>query len=168
MIDWKTALGTTVTLDGDPVTIRGTEIVTPDTTTSYTLITSGSISDTAVVTVNVYPSGKIISFKSSATKIGAGDKVQLQWKVAHGSVVSLNDSIVDRIDSLEVCPSSTTTYTLITTGTILDTSSITVTVVPADQFNRALSDLFLSQVAVRRQHSPIQKILLMVISQHYG
>jgi hypothetical protein len=137
IIDWKTSLGTTATLNGNAVPIRGTLTVTPDSTTSYTLVANGTSSHTAQATVVVYPSGKIISFTSSATTIGSGERALLRWKVANGSTVTLNDSSVSRSDSLYVHPSSTTTYTLIGQGETRDTASIGITVKPVDLFNRA-------------------------------
>jgi len=139
LLDWKTALGTTAAINGSSVPIRGTMLVSPHATTSYRLIASGFVTDTSTVTVTVYPSGKIISFASSATRVGTGDPVLFRWNVAHGSAVTLNDSAVNRIDSLLVHPASTRTYTLIASGSIRDTSSILLTVVSQDQINRALT-----------------------------
>jgi hypothetical protein len=139
ILDWKTALGTTATLNGSSVGTRGTILVTPPVTTAYRLIASGGIVDTTVVTVSVYPSGKIISFKASVTSIGIGDPVILTWYAAHNSVVSLNDSVVKRIDSILMHPASTLTYRLIAAGSVRDTSSILITAVPQDQINRARS-----------------------------
>ena len=137
-LDWKTALGTTPTLNGSPVAIRDTLGVAPDSTTSYTLLATGAVSHTATVTVSVYPSGKIISFTSSATTIGSGDHVQLRWKVASGSLVTLNDSVVSRTDSIVVRPTATKKFMLIGIGAARDTSSLTVAVMQGGQFNRAL------------------------------
>ena len=137
-LDWKTALGTSVTLDGNSVGIRGTVVVSPTVTTHYRLITSGAIADTTTDTVFVYPSGRIISFTASATHIGVGDPVELHWNASHGSTVSLNDSTVGRTDSLKVFPPSTTTYRLTTIGSVRDTSSILITAVAQDQIDRAL------------------------------
>jgi len=139
LLDWKTALGTTATLNGSSIPVRGTLVVSPTVTTPYRLIATGGIVDTTTVTVRIYPSGTIISFGSSATRVGIGDPVVLRWNVSHGSAVTLNDSIVKRIDSLLVHPASTTTYRLIASGSVRDTSSIPVTVVPQDQINRALT-----------------------------
>jgi len=139
LLDWKTALGTTATLNGSGVPIRGTMSVAPPFTTAYRLITAGATVDTAVATVSVYPSGKIISFKASVTSIGIGDPVLLSWNVAHSSVVTLNDSLVRRTDSITVHPLSTKTYRLIGAGSIRDTSAILITAVPLDQIDRALA-----------------------------
>jgi hypothetical protein len=138
ILDWKTALGTSATLNGGPVAIHGTMAVAPTVTTPYTLIARGSIVDTTTVTLAIYQTGKIISFSASQTFIGAGDQVVLRWNAAHGSAVTLNDSSVRRTDSVIVHPLKTTTYRLIGAGTVRDTSAILITAVPLDQINRAL------------------------------
>ncbi len=139
LLDWKTALGTTATINGSSVPVSGTMFVSPHATTAYRLITSGSVTDTTTANVGVYPSGKIISFGSSATRVGTGDPVLFRWDVSHASAVTLNDSAVKRIDSLLVHPASTRTYRLIAAGSVRDTASILVTVVSQDQINRALT-----------------------------
>jgi hypothetical protein len=138
VLDWKTALGTSATLNGGPVAIHGTMSVSPTVTTPYTLIARGSIVDTTTVTLSIYQSGKIISFSASSTHIGSGDQVVLRWNGAHGTAVTLNDSTVRRTDSLVVHPLTTTTYRLIGAGIVRDTSAILITAVPLDQLNRAL------------------------------
>jgi hypothetical protein len=138
VLEWKTALGTSVTVDGTPVPIRGTMTVVPETTTTYQLLTAGAAPETASVTVAVHPSGTIVDFTVPTTTIGAGDRVTMRWKVAAGSTATLNDSAVTLRDSLRVRPAATTTYTLIATGATRDTASVTITVVPLETFNRAL------------------------------
>jgi hypothetical protein len=138
ILDWKTALGTSATINGGPVATHGTMAVSPPVTTPYALIAHGSIVDTTTVTLSIYQTGKIISFNASATHIGVGDQVVLRWNAAHGSAVTLNDSTVRRTDSLVVHPLKTTTYRLIGTGSVHDTSAIVITAVPLDQINRAL------------------------------
>jgi len=141
VLDWKTALGTSVTLNGLSEPIRGTTVVSPGATTPYTLIAHGTITDTVALSVSVYQSGSIISFTASATRIGIGDPVVLRWATAHGSVVSLNDSLVKRIDSALVHPLASSTYRLTTIGAVRDTASILITAIPQDQLNRALGTL---------------------------
>ena len=138
VLSWKTATGTTVTLNGSGVAINGTLIVAPAITTAYRLIAAGTVTDTTVVSVTVYPSGRIIAFSASNTSVAIGDPVRLSWSAAHGSAVSLNDSVVKRTDSIVVHPSGTTKYTLRSVGSVHDSSSILVTAVPVDKLNRAL------------------------------
>ncbi len=139
LLSWKTSAGSATTLDGSPVAIRDTLRVSPADTTTYRIDAAGTRHDSASVRVAVYPSGKIISFTASATNIGSGDPVVLRWKVSHGSAATLNDSSIQRIDSLLLHPEVSGTYTLVSAGTAMrDTVSIAVTATPVDQFNRAL------------------------------
>ena len=138
VLDWKTTLGSTATVNGASVPIRGTMVVTPSTTTPYTLRASGTSHDSSTVVVTVYQTGKIISFSASPTTIVAGDAAILRWSAAHGSSVFLNSAIVNRVDSLVVHPDSTTTYRLTSSGAIADTAYATINVVPVDQIDRAL------------------------------
>lgn len=58
-ISWTTSPGSAVTLDGQTVKIADSKIVTPESTTTYTLIASGESKDTSRVTVSVLSSNKI-------------------------------------------------------------------------------------------------------------
>ncbi|MGE5497920.1 MAG: discoidin domain-containing protein [Syntrophothermus sp.] len=58
-ISWTVSPGSAVTLDGEPVKIADSKIVTPKSTTTYTLIASGESKDTSRVTVYVLSSDKI-------------------------------------------------------------------------------------------------------------
>ena len=138
VLDWKTSLGTSATLNGNPVGIRGTLVVSPHTTTPYTLIARGTRTDSSTVTLTVYRSGRILEFTGSPTLVGPGETVRLKWRTAHGSRVSLNGSAVSQTDSTVVHPATTTQYRLTTDGAVRDTASLTITVVPVDQLNRAL------------------------------
>ena len=137
-IDWKTSLGTSATLNGNPVGIRGTLAVSPHTTTTYTLIARGIRIDSSTVTLTIYPSGRILEFTGSPTLVVPGETVRLRWRTTHGSRVSLNGSAVSQTDSTVVHPATTTQYRLTTVGGVRDTSSLTVNVVPVNQLNRAL------------------------------
>jgi hypothetical protein len=137
-LDWKTARGTAATVNGTGVGIRGTLAVSPAATTAYSLIATGTITDTARVTIAVYRTGQIISFTASATSIGSGDPVTLRWNASHGSVTALNDSLVRQSDSLTVRPLSPITYRLTTSGSVHDTASIHIAVTPQDLLDRAL------------------------------
>jgi hypothetical protein len=138
LLTWKTALGTAATIDGVPVPTQGTQVVSPVSTTSYTLVTNGMVSDTSTVTLTVNPSGRILSFAAIPPTVGFGEPSKLVWSTSHGSVVSLGGSLYDAVDSTVVNPDSTTVYTLTTIGAVRETSSVTVTTLPADQINRSL------------------------------
>jgi hypothetical protein len=136
---WKTALGTSAALNGTPVATRGEQTVSPTSTTSYTLVTSGSIPDTLTVTLTVNPSGRIHSFVAIPSAIGPGESSKLVWRTSNGSVTWFGGTMYHAIDSVTVTPPSNTTYTLTTQGAVQETSSVTVSIVPADQVDRALN-----------------------------
>jgi len=138
LLSWKTAVGSAPTLNGGSVAIRDTARVTLGATTPYRLSTSGTNPESLTVTVQVYPSGRIISFTGLPGTIGVGDPVVLKWKAAHSSVVTLNGSGEPRSDSLTVHPDTTSKYTLLSHGSVNDSASVTIAVFPINQLNRAL------------------------------
>jgi hypothetical protein len=138
-LSWKTAIGSTVTLDGEPVPLRDTRVVSPETTTTYTLIARGTGPDTASVTVAIYPTGRILTFTASPAVVGPGERSVLAWTTAAGSTVTLDGVSVGEDDSIEVRSDSTTRYVLAAHGRVDDTSAVIVSVRPADRINRALS-----------------------------
>jgi hypothetical protein len=138
ILTWKTALGTSATLNGSSVATQGTLTVSPPATVEYTLLATGTVADTMRRTVTVYKSGHIIAFSCTPSTIAPGESAVLKWRAAHGSLATLNGTPVNRTDSMVVQPDSTKVYTLITSGTERDTTSITVLVVPVNSLNRAL------------------------------
>jgi len=54
-LKWRTTTGSTVQLNNSPVTEDDSTIITVESTTAFTLIAHGTVSDTAVVVVNVMP-----------------------------------------------------------------------------------------------------------------
>lgn len=138
VVYWKTARGTTVTLNDSVVAIRDSLAVSPGSTTTYTLRTSGTVSDTSSQTLEVYRSGKIMSFTSSEYKAGTNDEITLRWRTSHASTVYLDGTPVGSLDSTTFRITSTGTYTLIAEGARRDTASVTVTVVSSDEYNRAV------------------------------
>jgi hypothetical protein len=137
-LSWKTALGTSATLNGTPVSTIGTLAVTPPVTTTYTLVATGTIVDTLRRTVEVYRSGHIIAFTGTPDTLTPGEPFLLKWLTAHNSQVRLNGNAVARVDSMIVHPDSSQSYTLITGGAERDTLAVRATVVPVNQLNRAL------------------------------
>lgn len=79
------------------------------------------------------------TFQASETDIEQGSEVSLSWTVRDAAVVTLNGDEVSPMTSLEVLPEMTTTYTLQMQGHDGTTvsNSITVTVTPSDEVNRA-------------------------------
>ena len=140
VVSWDTEDGSTVTLDGKSVNVRGSKNVSPAHDTSYTLITAGEVNDTSTVRLQVLPSGEIMSFKAVPDIVGTGESTSLVWQAVKGSDVSLNGKTVPVSDSIIVYPDSLhNTYTLIARGEIKDSSTVTVTVLAADQVDRALN-----------------------------
>ena len=101
----------------------GNIIVYPTETTIYTLIchdTSGAISERAIK-VSVKRKPLINSFKSGDITIIKGDQSHLGWSVSYANLISISGigdvfnsdkDVFNIINSLDVSPLSTTTYTL--------------------------------------------------------
>ncbi|RPI04396.1 MAG: T9SS C-terminal target domain-containing protein [Ignavibacteriae bacterium] len=138
-LTWIASRGSSTFLNGNPVPNRGSMNVAPATGTNYLLTTSGEVSDTARVTIDVYPTGTIIFYRINPLTIAPGDSAMIYWRTARGSVTTLNGNSVKEFDSLTVHPNSTTYYTLRTTGTVKGSVQITVSVVPPEEINRALN-----------------------------
>ncbi len=74
------------------------------------------------------PSGVIRNFSASRNRLTAAGPVTLYWQTTKGSGVTLDGRKVNESDSLVVHPERTSVYTLITSGTVCDTSMIKVEV----------------------------------------
>ncbi len=139
MLEWKTPPGTTVLLDGVPVASTGTCAVVPVKTTIYSLIASGAVRETSLVTVTVYPTGRILSFAALPLVIAAGESTMLRWSTARGSIVRLNGSFVREDDSLIVSPAASASYTLSALGEVGDSSTIKIVVTSEEKIDRAIN-----------------------------
>jgi len=136
---WDSETGSTVTLNGKSVSASDSLIINPSVTTVYTLTATGKVDSTLSVTVNVLPTGRILSFKASAPIIGTGESTTLIWQVVKNSVVKLNGNTVKVQDTLVVYPTdNNNTYNLVTSGDESDSLSITIQILPADQVDRTL------------------------------
>ncbi|MFC1569813.1 GDSL-type esterase/lipase family protein, partial [bacterium] len=138
---WETTTGSQVTLNGLDTAETDSSFIYLSEETSYTLIASGETSDTVTVTVPYLPSGNIKTFIASPPflDIGSGASAELSWTASNGSVLWLDEALVELKDSKIVTPEATTTYTLIAGGVDADTSKVTVWVLPPDSINRALN-----------------------------
>ena len=135
---WDVEPGSSVKLNGTTVGVKDSLKVTPLLDTTYTLIANGQIHDTAKVTITVLPRGKIISFKALPIQIGTGENTWLIWHVVKGSTVTLNGASVPVLDTMIVYPTDAeNTYALVARGDEIDSSSITITILPPDQVDRA-------------------------------
>jgi hypothetical protein len=89
----------------------------------------------------VLPSGIILSFTADPAFIeeGSGESSELTWLTSPGSIVTLDGILVDANGLEVVKPDCTTDYTLIAHGEQSDTSVVSITVMPAGDFNLALN-----------------------------
>jgi len=139
-LKWDVEPGSVIKLSGADVssTPKDSMEVQPLKDSTYTLIAMGNVSDTATVKITVLPTGRIMSFKVTPLEIGTGENTSVIWQVVKGSNVKLNGTAVPVKDSLVVYPDSVgNTLTLTTQGDENDSSTITVTVLPPDQVDRA-------------------------------
>ncbi len=72
------------------------------------------------------PSGIIRDFSAGRYRLTSAGQVTLYWQTTNGSGVTLDGRKVNESDSLVVHPERTSIYTLITSGTVSDTSMIKV------------------------------------------
>jgi len=82
VLKWSSVPGSRLRLDGQAVTERDSLIVFPTRTTTYTLVGSGQVADTAVVTVNV-----VVSRYSDDFENGVLDG----WKADHPQTFNLSE-----------------------------------------------------------------------------
>jgi hypothetical protein len=131
---WDTTNATSVTIDNgigsEP--LSGSTTVTPNLTTTYTLTASGpggTVSSQATVTVTNRP---IISFIVNPSEIVAGSPARLNWSVSNSHTVSIDNGVgpVTASGSIDVFPTTTTTYTMTAFGNAGDSfAQVTVNVI---------------------------------------
>jgi NedA-like, galactose-binding domain/Secretion system C-terminal sorting domain len=138
LLKWITPLGSTPTLNGVSVAEGDSMIISPDSTTTYFLITNNDVAETSYVKVEVLFPGTIYSFTAFPPVVSKGEQVELKWKTTNNSTVHFDDNLVNQNDSTTVTIDTTTSYTLTAEGVVKDTSKLTVSVLPADQVDRAL------------------------------
>jgi hypothetical protein len=118
-LSWKVSNATQLTLDPGVGVVTGTSIaVQPSQDTTYTLTAQSGGSKataTAAITVNPRGTGPIVWFTASPPQAAPGDKVTLSWRlgvpISALSVAGL-PPLPNAATSVEVFPSSTTSYTL--------------------------------------------------------
>jgi hypothetical protein len=134
-LQWETTGASTVSISPGIGTVSssGTRKVSPETTTTYTLVAnkmSGSASKSVTVTVTgALPS--INGFSVSPASIVTGQTATLSWNVTGATSVSINPEIgaVSSSGTQSVSPPLTTTYTLTASNSAGNpTASATVTV----------------------------------------
>src|SRR5260370_8501175 len=133
---WSVSGATSVTIDNGIGNPPAQVLVSPTTTTTYTLTASNPAgSSTAQLTIRVTGSAPTISsFTAFPNSIASGGSPTLSWSVSGATSLSLNQGLGDvtSLSSKSVSPVSTTTYTLTATNSFGSvTASATVIVVPA-------------------------------------
>ncbi len=153
---WNVTDATTVSIDqgiGD-VALTGTRMVSPGTTTTFTLTatnSAGTVTESAVVNVEeviapVVGPPVVVAFQANPGNVDAGDSATLLWNVTGADSVTIDHGIGDvavagtKIVSVD----ETTTYTLTATNSADSvTQSVTVNVglffIPLIPFNPAIS-----------------------------
>jgi hypothetical protein len=124
---------------------KGSVIVTPTATTTYTL-TAGSVTKSVTVTVDTtnvkstagstIPTGapKVSTFAASPNAVTLGDTITLSWSVMGVRSVSISPDLGDLLPSgsILLIPTATTTYTLSAVnhyGTENSTATVTVSTI---------------------------------------
>jgi len=137
VLEWAVQGATTINITPGVGDVRpaGTATVTPATTTTYTLVATGTGGRTqqATVTVTVVPPGagnpQVIRFEATPTNIISGESSTLSWTTTGATRVDISGvgSNLPLNGSSVVSPTQTTTYTL--TATSADNRSVTAPVV---------------------------------------
>ena len=137
-LTWSTTNATQVSINNGIGTVSstGSRIVSPTTTTIYTLTAiggGGTTSTSATVTVYQPPT---ISVSANPPTILLGQSSTLSWNSTNATSITLYPSTTTLAvpsGTLSVSPTTTTTYTVVATGpggTATDTTTVTVTYPP--------------------------------------
>jgi hypothetical protein len=120
-LTWSTTNATSVSIDNNvgTVTTSGQKVVSPTSTTTYTLTATGPGGViTRQVTVTVNASGPGITFTASPDAIAFGSSSTLTWSTTNATSVSIDNGIgnVAASGNRVVSPARTTIYRLTATG----------------------------------------------------
>jgi len=135
---WDTTNATSVTIDNGigSQPLSGSVVVQPTLTTTYTLTASGpggTVSRQVTVTVTNRP---IISFLENPSLIVAGHPATLFWSVSNSRSIFIDHGVgfVAPSGSIDVFPTTTTTYTMTAVGNAGDSfAAVTVNVIEVPQ-----------------------------------
>ena len=138
LLTWTTQNATSAVFDNGigAVSLNGSLSISPHNHTTYTLIATGpggSITATAVVTVQPPPLAPQIDFSASPVSIRADESTLLSWSVTYADFITIEPSVgsVSDSGSMEVFPLVSKTYTLTATGPGgTSTKQLGITVVP--------------------------------------
>lgn len=118
-LSWTITGATNAAINGQSVNpISGTMTVTPNSTTTYTLVASnegGSAEARATVTVSIPPA--INLFTATPSCVMPGGSSVIRWNVANAASVTINGTPVNPLSgSMTVTPATDTTYTIAAIG----------------------------------------------------
>jgi hypothetical protein len=137
LLSWSVSGADLLTIDQGVGSVTGsTRVVTPATTTTYTLTASnfaGAVTATATVTVRPFPA--IVSFAATPSAVTPGSVSILAWNVSGADTLFI-DQEVGAVSgtSRPVTPAGTTTYTLTAVnpvGSAAARATVTVRPLPA-------------------------------------
>jgi RHS repeat-associated protein len=156
-LTWQTSHADIVTIDHDigDVSASGSEVVTPQETTTYTLAAigqGGSTTETVTITVNPLP--PTVEIDADPDSIHVGESATLIWAStnAESCVIEPDLGVVGLEGSANVSPSETTTYKIVATGdggTAGDEVTVTVTdAPPTAEINAAPDTIMVGESAI--------------------
>lgn len=136
-LNWNVQNSKEVYLDGNSVQAQGSQQVSPQQETTYTLRVVGlDSSDTSYqVTVRIILAivTPTINITANPTDITAGECSTLTWNASNGHEFYINGESVSQSGNKQACPAQTTDYTLrvVTLGTMDAYQTVRVNVAPA-------------------------------------
>jgi len=135
-LSWDVSGATSVTIDQGIGTVpsKGTKVLTPDETTTYTLTATnkgGSETAASTVTIKEASAPVINSFEANPETIGASGSSTLSWIISGATSASITPGVGDVSPNgiTTVSPSTTTTYTITAandTGSVTATATVTI------------------------------------------
>ncbi len=128
---WQVENVISVFLDGQGVAGKDERQVCPTTTTNYTLrinSTAGTQEITVLITVSATVQ-TTFEFTADSYRVASGQCTVLRWRATGVRAVYLNNQGVAGEDSRQVCPTTTTDYTLRVEGTNGTVTNRTLTIV---------------------------------------
>jgi len=120
LLEWDTSHAQVVTIDHGigEVAPRGSTVVQPDATTTYTITATGPLGRaTEAVTVTVHPRPSV-TISAEPCELVQGRVTRLSWTSEHAETASVNNGIGDVPvqGAREVSPEETTTYVITVVG----------------------------------------------------
>lgn len=119
LLRWNSTNANQAWLNGENVSLSGTRSVSPSSSESYEITArneAGSASDQVIVTVVLPPSAPTAQISVNPSDIVRGNCAILNWSTTSATQVQINGEVVTASGTREVCPTVTTTYTLVATG----------------------------------------------------